>query len=538
MKARLVVQGFTDPDLTSLKSASPTASRRARQCFFSVAASMGYHVWKADVTAAFLTGEASEKERNILCEPVEELSLALKLKPHQVVRLRKAVYGLVNAPRAWWQHVNKTMAQLGWEASSVEPCLWTLRHNGKLVGITCVHVDDFLIGVDETCAFARNALDAFAEAYNFGTWEDRDFVVCGVHVRQSYSQGRWTSMLLDQTSYCEGIPPLDIPHRAPDHQKLTAYQISCLRGLIGALQWAATQCVIVILSALSILQSEMGDPTIATARAANKLLRTAQEASAVPMIMHAHNNPAVICYSDAAWAVRKDGSSQSGFIVCLCDGDYLDGIEGPLSPISWGSGKTKRVCRSSLAAEIQGAGDGQEEMEFCRLLIYDILVGSLDLYKANEAISQVPGVLILDCKSLYDSVKSSESSALGMSDKRAAIEALALKRALAATNTWIRWVHSEAQLADVLTKATGPGRELFLRFMRSGRWRLVYDPTFTSARNRTKAGTGTLEDAIASHDLDDGNTEIELGRPPAPLEGVAESLASSKRRSHLESLKG
>ena len=146
--------------------------------------------------------------------------------------------------------------------------------------------------------------------------------------------------------------------------------------------------------------------------------------------MHAHNNPAVVCYSDAAWAVRKDGSSQSGFIVCLCDGDYLDGIEGPLSPISWGSGKTKRVCRSSLAAEIQGAGDGQEEMEFCRLLIYDILIGSLDLYKANEAISQVPGVLILDCKSLYDSVKSFESSALGMSDKRAAIEALALKRAV------------------------------------------------------------------------------------------------------------
>ena len=537
LKARLVVQGFTDPDLTSLKSASPTASRRARQCFFSIAASLGYHVWKADVTAAFLSGDASEKERNILCEPVEELSLALKLKPHEVVRLRKAVYGLVNAPRAWWQHVNKTMAQLGWEASSVEPCLWTLRHEGKLVGITCVHVDDFLIGVDETCAFARNAMDQFAAAYNFGTWEDRDFVVCGVHVRQAYARGRWHTLALDQISYCEGIPPLDIPTRAPDHQRLTPYQISCLRGLIGALQWAATQTVIVILAPLSILQGEMGDPTIATARAANKLLRTAQEASIVPIIMHAHNNPAVVCYSDAAWAVRKDGSSQSGFIVCLCDGDYLDGIEGPLSPISWGSGKTKRVCRSSLAAEIQGAGDGQEEMEFCRLLIYDILIGSLDLYKANEAISQVPGVLILDCKSLYDSVKSSESSALGMSDKRAAIEALALKRALASTNTWIRWVHSEAQLADVLTKGTGPGRELFLRFMRTGRWRLVYDPTFTSARNRTKAGAGTLEDLVTSHAHDVVDEEPEVGKPEAPLPGVYSSLAASKRRAHVASLK-
>ena len=111
-------------------------------------------MWKADVTAAFLSGDASEKERNILCEPVEEIALALKLKPHEFVRLRKAVYGLVNAPCAWWHHVKKTIAQLGWETFSVEPCLWTLRHEGKLVGITCVHVDDLLIGVDETCAFA------------------------------------------------------------------------------------------------------------------------------------------------------------------------------------------------------------------------------------------------------------------------------------------------------------------------------------------------------------------------------------------------
>ena len=53
--------------------------------------------------------------------PVPELSKALQLKPWQAVRLRKAVYGLVNAPRQWWKDVQRTMDALGWQESTIEP---------------------------------------------------------------------------------------------------------------------------------------------------------------------------------------------------------------------------------------------------------------------------------------------------------------------------------------------------------------------------------------------------------------------------------
>eukprot|EP00969_Alexandrium_andersonii_P000500 21415-Alexandrium_andersonii.AAC.1 len=56
-----------------------------------------------------------------------------------------------------------------------------------------------------------------------------------------------------------------------------------------------------------------------------------------------------------------------------------------------------------------------------------------------------PAAVVTDCKSLYDSVNGSESSCVGLSDKRAAIEVLAAKQALATNGIGVRWVHSHAQ---------------------------------------------------------------------------------------------
>ena len=52
-KARLVVKGFTDPDLTEIRSDSPTPSRLSRQLIPQIAASQGFRLRKGDVKTAF-----------------------------------------------------------------------------------------------------------------------------------------------------------------------------------------------------------------------------------------------------------------------------------------------------------------------------------------------------------------------------------------------------------------------------------------------------------------------------------------------------
>lgn len=144
---------------------------------------------------------------NVLCEPVKELAEALGVPVGQAVRLRKAVYGLVNAPRQWWNDVRPKMSKLGWVESSIEPCLWKLVDpHGQLVGLCVVHVDDFLIGLDEQSVYAKNKLQELRGLYQWGSWED--YQMCGVRLRQLYAGGQWGNVLLERYDYIRKI--LDI----------------------------------------------------------------------------------------------------------------------------------------------------------------------------------------------------------------------------------------------------------------------------------------------------------------------------------------
>ena len=56
LKARLVIQGFTDPQLGAKPTASPTVSRRGRQLFQTVAGSLRMRSLKGDAKNGLLTG--------------------------------------------------------------------------------------------------------------------------------------------------------------------------------------------------------------------------------------------------------------------------------------------------------------------------------------------------------------------------------------------------------------------------------------------------------------------------------------------------
>ena len=60
-KARLVVLGFSDPDLLHLRTESPVASRRARQFLLAEAARHRWRLEKADAVTAILQGETDEE---------------------------------------------------------------------------------------------------------------------------------------------------------------------------------------------------------------------------------------------------------------------------------------------------------------------------------------------------------------------------------------------------------------------------------------------------------------------------------------------
>ena len=127
----------------------------------------------------------------------------------------------------------------------------------------------------------------------------------------------------------------------------------------------------------------------------------------------------------------------------------------------------------------------------------------LNLQTIDQSVREATtAVMITDAKALYDSIARSESAGGGLKDRRSAIEVMALRQEMAKTGTELRWVHSEAMIADGLTKdqVSAGGRVASgttLDFARQASWRIVHDPDFVSAKKRRARG---IHDVLATPD--------------------------------------
>eukprot|EP00435_Cladocopium_sp_Y103_P037904 s628_g10.t1 len=166
----------------------------------------------------------------------------------------------------------------------------------------------------------------------------------------------------------------------------------------------------------------------------------------------------------------------------------LSGVQGPVSLVSWSTHKLRRVCRSSLAAEAQALAECEAELFLVRGLWQELLGAELDLVNPWNTTKQTPGVLVIDAKALYDTLKQQEVPNLGAKEKHTALEVLGLSQHLVEQETTLRWCNSDQQLADGMTKISAQDR--VTQFLKGNqRWNLVYDETFTAAKKLKSAKT-------------------------------------------------
>ena len=100
----------------------------------------------------------------------------------------------------------------------------------------------------------------------------------------------------------------------------------------------------------------------------------------------------------------------------------------------------------------------------------------------DQEIAKVGVCFIIDAKGVFDAIHRSESAALSMQDKRSAVEGLALREGIGRTKTLLKWCHSEANVADALTKLENRAHDLLRKFLQAKVWRIVWDPDFTSSK--------------------------------------------------------
>ena len=151
-KARLVIRGFEDPELSSIAADAPTLSKDGKQLILQQVASRGWRLINFDISTAFLKGAGDGRKLGIHAPP--ELKRAIGLQNDEQCGLLGGAYGRADAPLLWYKTFRETMEGLGFVVSPFDGCVFTLvtkGHNGKLKVHGCVglHVDDGIGGGDK-----------------------------------------------------------------------------------------------------------------------------------------------------------------------------------------------------------------------------------------------------------------------------------------------------------------------------------------------------------------------------------------------------
>nr|GEV71555.1 putative ribonuclease H-like domain-containing protein [Tanacetum cinerariifolium] len=108
-KARLVAQGYTQEEGIDYDEVfSPVARIEAIKIFLAYASFMGFIVYQVDVKSAFLYGTI--KKEVYVCQPP---GFEVPHFPNKVYKVEKALYGLHQAPGAWYETLSTYLLENG-----------------------------------------------------------------------------------------------------------------------------------------------------------------------------------------------------------------------------------------------------------------------------------------------------------------------------------------------------------------------------------------------------------------------------------------
>ena len=491
-KARAIILGYQDPQYPQRPTAAPTPSRAGRQLFLQLCAWKKLRLAKGDISGAFLQGDDLEEE--LYVRPVEEITTAYKLPKDTVMLLRKAAYGLVQAPLHWHQSVNRFLKSLGYRQLEVEPCCWIWTDKtGTVRSAVHAHVDDFLFAGGPQCEIHQRLMTALQQRFKWGTWEVGKFVQCGIDIHQNQDY----SIDMHQTKFINDLEEIRISRDRSRQTECptTEQEKSVLRGALGSLSWLTGQTVFLFAADVNILLTKVPNSTVNEINETNKLIRAIKKTA--NQIYKIHTFPSeqtleLAVWTDAAHANRPNGvDSTEGIFVGMSNHCLREGQEAKVTAIHWRSGKIERICRSPASAETLAGLDGEDDLSFLRFLWAEMQGLTVTTTSVDKSAKQVPGLFITDAKNLFDKLVRATPTVKG-AEKRSSIEALSLRQNLNNGAVQVCWVDGGGMLANVLTKVSEKGQG-WLYLQLGQRWKIRHDQLIASQKKRRAAGLSLID---------------------------------------------
>lgn len=140
LKSRLVARGNEQEEWKDyIETFSPVVRTATKKTVLHVAVTKHWKIKQLDVQNAFLHGDL--KETVYMKQPP---GFEDPYKPDYVCKLKKAIYGLKHAPRAWFDNFTLFLIDFGFFCSFPDPSLF-VYHRGSDVIYLLLYVDDMIV---------------------------------------------------------------------------------------------------------------------------------------------------------------------------------------------------------------------------------------------------------------------------------------------------------------------------------------------------------------------------------------------------------
>ncbi|GJR33876.1 putative ribonuclease H-like domain-containing protein [Tanacetum coccineum] len=436
-KARLVAQGHRQEEGIDYDEVfTPVAIIEAIRIFLAFASYMGFIVYQMDVKSAFLYGKI-DKEVYVS----QPLGFVDPKFPKKVYKVVKALYGLHQAPRAWYATLSTFLLKSGYRRGTIDKTLFIKKDKNDIM-LVQVYVDDIIFGSTK-----RSWCDEFEalmkSRFQMSSMGELTFFL-GLQVKQKedgifISQDKYVAEILkkfDFASVKTASTPIETQKSLTKDEEAADVDVHLYRSMIGSLMYLTASRPDIMFAVCACSRFQV-TPKTSHLNAVKRIFRYLKGKPKLGLWYPRVSSFDLEAYSDSDYAgANLDRKSTTG--GCQFLGRRL---------ISWQCKKQTIVATSTTEAEYVAAANccGQVLWIQNQMLDYGFNFMNTKIYIDNESTICIVKNLIFHSKT-----------------KHIEIRHHFIRDAYEKKLIQVLKVHTDDNVVDLLTKAFDVSRNLVL----------------------------------------------------------------------------